>query len=409
LPRRGGQIIGHDVNTTAHVFGLARAEPRGITPRLGAPVNHAAADRSAGHAPLFSWRVKAVLPVAGVLLLGLLVFLGVTIEFEISQRRAVILVAAAGAVAICAVLLVALAVLIQRPLVELQEKMARLERGDLNVRVGFADRKDEIGELGRHFNEMVRRLGESRAEIERLHQTQMSRAEHLATLGELAAGLAHEIRNPLAGIAGVVEIIGRELPETSPNREVLQEVQQEALHIKQILSDLLDYARPRAPQFRPADLNATAEHAVHLARQQVLSRPVEIAFVNAPAMPLVEHDPAQLQQVLLNLLLNAIQAISGTGLVRVELHAQPEAATITVSDTGRGIPADQLSKIFRPFFTTKGQGTGLGLSLALRHVEAHGGRIEVSSQPGVGTRFTISLPYRAGEKAANHPPEAGAG
>ena len=344
------------------------------------------------------WRLKTVLPVAGVLLAGLGVFVWVTLSFERPERHAVIMVAAAGAVAICAVLLVVLAALIERPLRELHQKIAKLQKGDLSVRVGFAERADEIGDLGRNFNEMVRQLRETREEIVRLHRTQISRAEHLATLGELAAGLAHEIRNPLAGIAGVIEIIGRELPAASPNREVLKEVQQEVLHIKQILSDLLDYARPKRPDFRLADLNLTAERAVVLARQQALSRPIQIELAKDGALPQVEHDAAQIQQVLLNLLLNSIQAIQDAGSIRVTLESRDGLAKISVNDTGRGISPQHLPNIFRPFFTTKGQGTGLGLSLSKHIVEEHGGRIEVSSQPGVGTRFTVWLPYRPSAK-----------
>jgi len=341
-----------------------------------------------------SLRLKAILPVAAVLLAGLVVFVWVSLSFEDPERRSVIAVAAAGAVAICAALLVVIAVLVQRPLVELQEKIALLRDGNLTVYVGFAGRNDEIGDLGRNFNDMVRQLRESREEIQRLHRTQMSRAEHLATLGELAAGLAHEIRNPLAGIAGVIEIIGRDLPVGSPGRDVLKEVQQEVLHIKRILSDLLDYARPRKPEFRPADLNDSAEHAVNLARQQALSRPVEISLEKAPSLPPVEHDAGQLQQVLLNLLLNALQAIDGAGKIRVQIVSHDDQALVSVTDTGRGIAPEHLPSIFRPFFTTKGQGTGLGLSLARRVVEDHGGKIEVTSQPGQGTQFLIWLPFR---------------
>lgn len=344
--------------------------------------------------PPMGWRLKAVLPVVGALLVGLLIFLWVTLSFQGHERRAVILVASAGAAAICTVLLVTLAVLIGRPLLELQREMAKLRVGNLSVRVSFAGRNDEIGDLGRDFNEMVRQLRESREEIERLHRTQMSRAEHLATLGELAAGLAHEIRNPLAGIAGVIEIIGRDLPESNVNREVLKEVQQEVLHIKQILSELLDYARPKPSDFRLADLNSTAEHAVSLARQQALSGAIQVDLLKADKLPPVEHDAAQIQQVLLNLLLNAIQAIQGPGNVRVALGARDNFAAITVNDTGTGIAREHLPHIFRPFFTTKRQGTGLGLSLARRIVEDHGGRIEVSSTLGVGTQFTVLLPLR---------------
>jgi hypothetical protein len=341
------------------------------------------------------WRLRAVLPVAAVLVAGLLLFFWVSLSLDKThERQRVILVAAAGAVAICTAMLVALAMLIQRPLVELQEKIARVRDGDLTVSVSFAGRTDEIGQLGRDFNEMVRQMRQSRDQVEQLHRTQMTRAEHLATLGELAAGLAHEIRNPLAGIAGVIEIIGRDLPETSPGREVLQEVQHEVLHIKRILSDLLDYARPKAPEFRLTDLNLTVDHAVALARQQALSRPIQIELRRADNLPPVEHDSALIQQVLLNLLLNAIQAIPAEGRVTVVLESRDGFAHITVSDTGRGIAPEHLPSIFRPFFTTKGQGTGLGLSLARRIVESHGGRLEVSSQLGKGSEFSAWLPLR---------------
>jgi len=263
--------------------------------------------------------------------------------------------------------------------------------------VDFADRNDEIGDLGRDFNEMVRQLRESREEIQRLYRTQMSRAEHLATLGELATGLAHEIRNPLAGIAGVMDIIGRDLPESSPAREVLGEVQQEILQIKRILSDLLETARPKPPDFRPADLNSTTERAVSLARQQAISRPIEIRLSKAHDLPPVEHDAGQIQQVLLNLLLNAIQAIDDAGNIRVRLGCEDGFATVAVSDTGRGIPPELLGNIFRPFFTTKKRGTGLGLSLVSRIVEAHGGRVQVSSTPGQGSQFMLWLPFQHAE------------
>jgi hypothetical protein len=342
--------------------------------------------------PQLSLRLKAVLPVALVLLAGMLVFVGVTLGLESSARKSIIVVAAAGAVLIAAVMLAVFAVLIQRPLIELQQKIARLRDGDLSVSVSFADRQDEIGLLGRNFNDMVRQLRETREELQRLHMTQMSRAEHLATLGELAAGLAHEIRNPLAGIAGVIEIIGRDLPADSAHREILKEVQAEILYIKRILSELLDYARPRQPNFQSADLNATIEHAVTLARQQAISRPVEILFQPDAALPRVEHDAAQIQQMLLNLMLNALQAIENSGTIHVQAESREGLAVITVADTGRGIPPEHLAKIFRPFYTTKGQGTGLGLSLAKRIVENHHGRIEVTSLPGQGTQFRVWIP-----------------
>ena len=223
-----------------------------------------------------NWQLRALLPVLAVLLNGLLLFILATLSLESGERRTVLVVATVGAISICAVLVLTLSIVFSRPMLELQDKIQRVRDGDLSVTVSFSNRSDDIGQLGRNFNEMVAQLRESRAEIERLHNTQMSRAEHLATLGELAAGLAHEIRNPLAGIAGVMDIIGRDLPEKSPARDVLKEVRQEVMRVNRIVSDLLETARPKPAEYRAADLNATAEHAVIFARQQALSQPVMV-------------------------------------------------------------------------------------------------------------------------------------
>ncbi|MGA2356188.1 MAG: ATP-binding protein [Terriglobales bacterium] len=348
-----------------------------------------------------NWQLKAILPVAFVLLAGLLLFTLATVSLRDPERHAVLIVAGVGAVAICTVSIAALAFFIQRPMVELQEKIALVSEGRLDVPVSFDRRNDEIGDLGRNFNHMLRQLRDSREEIESLHRTQMSRAEHLATLGELAAGLAHEIRNPLAGIAGVIEIIGRDLPSTSPARAVVKDVRQEIAQINRILTDLLETARPHPPRISRSNLNTTVEHAVMLARQQVLSKPIKIEFRQSDDLPEVEHDSDQIHQVLLNLLLNAVQATDGEGTVRVEIGSREGCATVVVSDTGRGIPAQNLAYIFRPFYTTKGNGTGLGLSLARRIVEEHHGLIEVSSVVGKGSKFTVLLPFQMPNAAAS--------
>ncbi len=346
-----------------------------------------------------TWEIKALVPIACVLLGGMLLFLLATLSWRDPERHLVLLVAGSGAVAICGALLVVLTYTVQRPMVELQQKIAQLGGGDLNVAVSFSHRNDEIGDLGRNFNQMVVQLRESRAEIERLHRTQMSRAEHLATLGEMATGLAHEIRNPLAGIAGVIEIIGRDLPSTSPARAVVKDVRQEIARINHIVTDLLQTARPHPPTVRKSDLNTTVEHAVMLGRQQAMAKSVEIELHKNSTLPEVEHDGDQIHQVLLNLLLNALQALDSsasghTGKITVTVRHQGNAAVVEVSDNGRGIAPDHLPNIFRPFYTTKGDGTGLGLSLARRIVEDHHGRIDVSSTLGKGTTFAVVLPLQ---------------
>lgn len=341
-----------------------------------------------------NWEIKALVPIACVLLGGMLLFLLATLSWRDPERHIVLLVAGAGAVAICGALLVVLTYTVQRPMVELQQKIAQLGGGDLSVAVSFARRNDEIGDLGRNFNQMVQQLRESRAEIERMHRTQMSRAEHLATLGEMATGLAHEIRNPLAGIAGVIEIIGRDLPASSPARTVVKDVRQEIARINHIVSDLLQTARPHPPKVRKSDLNTTVEHAVMLGRQQALAKSIDITLHKDPSLAEVEHDSDQIHQVLLNLLLNALQAIDANGKITVTVKPLGATAVVEVADNGRGIPADHLPNIFRPFYTTKGDGTGLGLSLARRIVEDHQGRIDVTSAVGQGTTFAVILPLR---------------
>jgi signal transduction histidine kinase len=341
-----------------------------------------------------NWEIKALVPIACVLLGGMLLFLLATLSWRDPERHTVLLVAGAGAVAICGALLVVLTYTVQRPMVELQQKIAELGGGDVSVSVSFAQRNDEIGDLGRNFNQMVKQLRETREEIERLHRTQMSRAEHFATLGEVATGLAHEIRNPLAGIAGVIEIISRDLPSSSPAREVVKDVRREIARINHIVTDLLQTARPHPPKIRKSDLNTTVEHAVMLGRQQALSKGIEIALRKDPSLPEVEHDSDQIHQVLLNLLLNAQQAIDAKGKIEVTVEGKGSSAAIEVKDNGRGISPEALPNIFRPFYTTKGDGTGLGLSLARRIVEDHQGRIDVTSTAGKGTTFTVVLPLQ---------------
>lgn len=338
------------------------------------------------------WQWKVIIPIIGVLLLSLVAIASVLETLGLHEAQIILIAAVCFAILLCFVLLSVLLVLVERPLEDLMGTIARVRRGDLSARVMFAQRRDDIGQLGRQFNEMVEQLERNHLEIEELHRREMGRAEHLATLGELAAGLAHEIRNPLAGIAGVVDVMGKELPAESASRAVLADVQSEILHIQNILNDLLSYARPRPPTFHPADLNITIEQAVMLAQQQVRTRPVKVLFTPNPSLPPVTHDPALIQQVVLNLVLNGIQAIPAQGAVEITITREDDHASISVKDNGKGISPDSLPKIFRPFFTTRKEGTGLGLSLAHGIVQSHGGKIEAISTLGQGTQFRIQLP-----------------
>jgi signal transduction histidine kinase len=180
----------------------------------------------------------------------------------------------------------------------------------------------------------------------------------------------------------------------------MKDAKEEAMQINRILTELLETARPKPPQLRISDIGSTVEHAVMFARQQAVTKRIAIEL-ETETVPPVEHDPNQINQVLLNLLLNAIQSMDKPGSVRVFLQLDEESVVIRVMDEGKGIPPEHLPNIFRPFFTTKGQGTGLGLSLARRTVEAHGGRIHVTSEVGKGTQFVVRLPIARKEVAAS--------
>jgi len=237
---------------------------------------------------------------------------------------------------------------------------------------------------------------------QRLHDTEMVQAEHLATMGELAAGVAHEIRNPLAGIAGAIEIISKDFPKDHPDREILDDLRQEVRRIEKVLNDLLAYARPKAPQFGMADLKDTVARTLQLARQQIGNKNVEFSIQIPSPLPRFRMDPEQLHQVLLNLVLNGIQALDQEGKITIQARVQAGAGPpnrsnyieITVGDTGGGISREQLERIFRPFYTTKRGGTGLGLSLCRRIISQHGGTLTAESEVKKGSRFIIRLPMR---------------
>ena len=326
----------------------------------------------------------------------MLLFLLATLSWRDPERHIVLLVAGAGAVAICGALLVVLTYTVQRPMVELQQKIAQLGSGDLSVSVSFAHRNDEIGDLGRNFNQMVPQLarepGRDRAPAPHADVTRRTSSRRSA---KMATGLAHEIRNPLAGIAGVIEIIGRDLPATSPARAVVKDVRQEIARINHIVTDLLQTARPhppKGPQERSQHHRRTRRHARPPAGtgQGRRDRAAQRSFL-ARSRARQRSDPPGAAE-------SAAQRPAGNrpqGKNRRQRWSRKERnAVVEVTDNGRGIAPDNLPNIFRPFYTTKGDGTGLGLSLARRIVEDHQGRIDVTSTVGKGTTFAVVLPLQ---------------
>ena len=222
-------------------------------------------------------------------------------------------------------------------------------------------------------------------------QEQMMRSERLATVGELAAGLAHELRNPLAGIAGALRVLGDQLPADAMGGALLADVQAEIARMNKTLTDLLQHARPAAPQTVAIDINTLLDHSL-----RVLPRAnIELVRQFDETLPLVHVDPSLLHQAFLNMLVNARQAMPQGGRLTVRTRpagASGRAVEVLITDSGIGIASDNLDRIFQPFFTTKSQGTGLGLAIAARVIEQHRGRITVDSAPGRGTTFTITLP-----------------
>jgi two-component system sensor histidine kinase HydH len=213
--------------------------------------------------------------------------------------------------------------------------------------------------------------------------------------------LAHEVRNPLSGIKGALEIIAQDAPQDDPRREIFQEMLVQIGKLISVIQDFLNYARPKPLHFRPVPPGLFVENAVRMARTQLAGKDIGFQIRSLPEDFVISADADRMQEVLLNLFLNSIAAISVRGRIRVVLRRNDAAAmlSILVADDGAGIPKANLAQIFQPFFSTKKSGTGLGLSLSLKTVEAHGGTIRARSRIGFGTTFLIRLPYFQREAA----------
>jgi hypothetical protein len=276
------------------------------------------------------------------------------------------------------------------PLRRLVSAAEGIRAGDLDARVRV-DSDDELGELSETFNQMAEGLRESTSQIHELHQQDMRRAAQLASVGELAAGIAHEIKNPLAGASSGVDMLEQELPGTPSSESLLRQVREQLRRIESAIRDLLLYARPKQPMVGWAAPRQLVERSVALVGPQAEAARVRIEQNAVSVTKRVRVDPELLTQALVNLSLNGIQAMPGGGALTFGLEPTNGEIRITVSDTGTGIPEDAMTEIFRPFFTTKHRGTGLGLAITRSIVERHGGRLEVESTPGHGSTFALVL------------------
>jgi two-component system NtrC family sensor kinase len=266
---------------------------------------------------------------------------------------------------------------------------------------GLRQMKGDLEEWGRTLEEKVRQRTEELISM----QARVAQSERLASVGLLAAGVAHEINNPLGGVLALTALTLEELPEDDPNRENLQEVLKQAQRCRDTVRHLLDFSRQSRLVTEPADVNQILEGALALVAQQATFFNVTVEKTLAAALPPVPADKSQLQQVFLNIIINGVQAMQEKGTLGLTTRLADGSVEVLISDSGPGIPAELVDRIFDPFFTTKesGRGTGLGLSIAYGIVRKHNGSISVESAPGKGSTFVVRLPAGAGAVHAANP------
>jgi len=242
-------------------------------------------------------------------------------------------------------------------------------------------------------DELERKVEERTAELKRM-QSQMIQSEKMVAIGKLAAGVAHEINNPLTGVLTNSSLMLEDLADDHPWREDIQTIVNETLRCRKIVKGLLDFSRQTKPQRTLLDLNQVVEDTLSLVRNQTVFRNIKLAYDLDPHLPTVLADADQMRQVVLNIVLNAAEAMVQGG--ELSVATAPDVATkaveLRISDTGPGIPDEVRARIFEPFFTTKKTGTGLGLAVAYGIIERHHGQIRIDTARGKGTTFTVSVP-----------------
>ena len=286
---------------------------------------------------------------------------------------------------------------IARPVRGLAAAAAAIARGDPGQALPVAS-ADEIGSLTETFNQMARSLRERDELLKEQTRQQLTRSERLASIGRLAAGVAHEINNPLTGVLTFAHLLLRDAPEHSRERKDLETIIEAATRCQQIVRGLLNFSRQSQPQKTLSDLNGVLRRALVLTRNQATIHRVNITEKLDETVPPLVLDPGQIEQVAVNVIVNAIDAMPDGGDLGVCSRAVErngsQWAEFEIADTGCGIPAADLERVLDPFYTTKptGQGTGLGLAVSYGIVSEHGGHIDIASEPGTGTTVTVRLP-----------------
>jgi signal transduction histidine kinase len=282
---------------------------------------------------------------------------------------------------------------VKKSLFGFRNAIAQINLGDLSYRVSIPESK-ELGQLGKNFNQMMEKFQQTQQKLLYYHQKEMKDAQKLASVGEMSARLAHDIRNPLTGIVNSIEVIAGEMKD-SPYRPILDEIQRQANRVNNAISNLLKYSRPVEIHPQRGNINELVESLVLFLKSQKNNRNILFKLDLQPDIPVFSFDRDHLENVLMNLGMNAIQAIDNEGQVifGTFYDKSSEVIGIFVEDNGKGIPPEKESEIFKPFFTTKTEGTGLGLAIAKDVIEKHKGEIRFENIPGTGCRFIISLPF----------------
>jgi len=353
------------------------------------------------------WYITAYRPLLdpGGEVVGIL-YVGVLAEPFDAARRRVVLTFAVVIVAGMVLAFVIASLLsggIVKPLRHLADAAREIASGRFGTRVDVDPLAagGELRELGDAFNFMAKSIEERDSQLQE-NARKMTESKKLATLGRLAAGIAHEINNPLGGIVMYSHMLREDLKRPE-NRENVEKIGHEADRCKRIVKGLLDFARQTKPERTESNINHVLNEVIALLEHQAIFHNIDIVKNHSPGVPLVDVDVAQMQEVFMNIILNAAQAMEGKGTLSTMTRLADDKRTIEIEirDTGPGIPPESLDKVFEPFFTTKevGRGTGLGLSIAYGIVERHHGTIRVESEVGKGTSFVIGIPV------AEPPPE----
>ncbi len=329
-----------------------------------------------------------------------------SIDARMQEARRHFVMIAIAALFGCLIMVSLIARRITQPIASLTDGARSLARGELETRI-VTESRDELGTLAQAFNDMAESLAANRAELTRKNealvtanehmqsmQEQLLRSERLAAIGQLAAGVSHEIDNPVGIILGNAELLMEDLQEDDPLREDVAAIIEECRRCRRITGGLLGFARSPEAHHDRVELNQLVKETVASLRPQMLFKDLDLKIDVSTDDLCVTGDADQLRQVMINILLNAAQAIQGVGQLAVSLVEVSGHAHIYVDDSGPGIPETDREKVFQPFFSTKahGEGTGLGLPLCRKLVEAQGGEIYVHQAPLGGARLSVSLP-----------------